>query len=122
MASNTTKKPTAYIICGFIGAGKTTFARKLESETGAIRITKDEWMVRVFGNKITSDGKFAKSYRNDIKKQLSELGVRPILYYVECPVEKMRERIVARSENPTKDSFEISGDMFDSYIKYWEPP
>jgi len=154
MASNTTKKPTAYIICGFIGAGKTTFARKLESETGAIRITKDEWMVRVFGNKITSDGKFAKydknvtalakdiafkilkagkdviidegfwekSYRNDIKKQLSELGVRPILYYVECPVEKMRERIVARSENPTKDSFEISGEMFDSYIKYWEPP
>ena len=147
-------KPTAYIICGFIGAGKTTFARKLEKETGAIRITKDEWIVNIFGNKITSDDKFAeydknvtalakeiafkilkagkdviidegfweKSYRNDIKKQLSELGVRPILYYVECPVEKMRERIVARSENPTKDSFEISGEMFDNYLKYWEPP
>ena len=154
MASNNTKKPTAYIICGFIGAGKTTFARKLEKETGAIRITKDEWMVRIFGNKITSDSQFAeydknvtslaidiafkilkagkdviidegfweKSYRNDIKEQLSKLGVRPILYYVKCPIEIMRERTVSRSENPTKDSFEISGEMFDSYLKYWEPP
>lgn len=154
MASNSTKKPTAYMICGFIGAGKTTFARKLESETGAVRITKDEWMVRVFGNKITSDSQFAKydknvtalardiafkilktgkdviidegfwekSYRNDIKRQLAELGAIPILYYVECPVGKMRERTVARSENPSKDSFEISGVMFDSYVKYWEPP
>ena len=43
-------KPIAHIIIGFIGAGKTTFARKLEKETGAVRFTKDEWMVRVFGN------------------------------------------------------------------------
>ena len=42
--------PLAHIIIGFIGSGKTTFARKLEKETGAIRFTKDEWMVRVFGN------------------------------------------------------------------------
>ena len=42
--------PLAHIIIGFIGSGKTTFARKLEKETGAIRFTKDEWMVRVFCN------------------------------------------------------------------------
>jgi predicted kinase len=44
------KKPVARIVIGFIGSGKTTFARKLEKETGAIRFTKDEWMVRLFGN------------------------------------------------------------------------
>ena len=44
------KTPTVYLICGFIGAGKTTFSKKLEKETGALRITKDEWMVRIFGN------------------------------------------------------------------------
>ncbi len=42
--------PVAHIIIGFIGSGKTTFARKLEKETGAVRFTKDEWMVRIFGN------------------------------------------------------------------------
>ena len=148
------KKPNAYIICGFIGAGKTTFARKLEKETGAMRITKDEWMVKIFGNEITSDKNFekydkkvtelakhiafkmlesgsdviidegfwAKSQRDDLKKNILDMGAKPILYYVECPVEEMRERVVGRSKIPPEDSFEISGEMFDSYVKYWEPP
>ncbi|MDO8498092.1 MAG: hypothetical protein Q7S61_06140 [bacterium] len=76
------KQPITYVISGFIGAGKTTFARKLEKEIGA----------------------------------------KPILYYVECPVEKMRERVVTRSKIPPEDSFEISGEMFDSYLKYWQAP
>jgi predicted kinase len=46
----TNNKPVAHIIIGFIGSGKTTFARKLEKETGAVRFTKDEWMVKIFGN------------------------------------------------------------------------
>ena len=148
------KQPIAYVICGFIGAGKTTFARKLEHETKAIRITKDEWIIKIFGNKITSDKNFAKydknitelakniafkilkagnnvildegfwarSERDDLKKKISEVGAKPILYYVECPVEKMRERVVTRSKIPPEDSFEISGEMFDSYLKYWQPP
>lgn len=48
-------KPVAHIIIGFIGSGKTTFARKLEKETEAIRFTKDEWIVRVFGNTPSKD-------------------------------------------------------------------
>lgn len=43
-------QPVAHILVGFIGSGKTTFARKLEKEAGAVRFTKDEWMVRIFGN------------------------------------------------------------------------
>ena len=148
------KQPIAYIICGFIGAGKTTFARKLEKETGAVRITKDEWMIKIFGNKITSDNNFekydhnviglaretafkilksgrdvvmdegfwAKSQRDEMKKKILEMGAKPIFYYVESSVEKMKERVVNRSKTPPEDSFEISGEMFDSYVKYWEPP
>ena len=61
------KQPIAYVICGFIGAGKTTFARKLEKETNAVRITKDEWMVKIFGNKITSDKNFEEYDHNIIE-------------------------------------------------------
>lgn len=32
-----------------MGAGKTTFARRLEAELGAIRFTHDEWMSRLYG-------------------------------------------------------------------------
>ncbi len=52
------------MICGFIGTGKTTFARKLEKETGAIRITKDEWIIKIFGNKIASDKNFERYDKN----------------------------------------------------------
>jgi len=147
------QQPTAYIICGFIGAGKTTFARKLEKETGAIRITKDEWVIKVFGNKVTSDKNFetfdknitelatdmafkilksgndviidegfwVKSQRDEIKKKIQQIGAKPILYYVKTPVELMKTRVISRSNNPPVDSFEINEEMFDKYLKYWEP-
>ena len=148
------KQPIAYVICGFIGAGKTTFARKLEKETGAIRVTKDEWIIKIFGNKITSDKNFevfdknitelardiafkilragkdviidegfwVKSQRDDIKKKIINVGAKPIFYYVECSINKMKERVIDRSKNPPTDSFEINEEMFDKYLKYWEPP
>lgn len=41
--------PRIYMIHGFVGVGKTTFARKLEQETNAIRFSPDEWMMDLFG-------------------------------------------------------------------------
>jgi len=148
------RSPTAYIICGFIGSGKTTFARKLEEKTGAIRITKDEWMVRIFGNKIPSDNNFerydnnvtklatdiafkilkagkdviidegfwVKSQRDELKIRIKEIGAKSILYYVICPTEVMRERTLKRNDQFSEFSFHITEDMFNNYLKYWEPP
>lgn len=42
-------KPIAHLLHGFIGSGKTTFARQLERECGAVRFSHDEWMVRLHG-------------------------------------------------------------------------
>lgn len=41
--------PTAHMIHGYLGAGKTTFARRLEQGLPAIRFTHDEWMARLYG-------------------------------------------------------------------------
>lgn len=40
---------TAHLIHGYLGAGKTTFARQLERSLPAIRFTHDEWMARLYG-------------------------------------------------------------------------
>lgn len=42
------KKTTLYIIQGFIGAGKTTFSRKLALETDAIHLNPDEWVSKLY--------------------------------------------------------------------------
>ena len=39
-----------HLIHGLPGTGKTTFARKLEEESGAVRLNHDEYMTALFGN------------------------------------------------------------------------
>lgn len=41
---------TAHLIHGYLGAGKTTFARQLERELPAIRFSQDEWMTQLYGD------------------------------------------------------------------------
>ena len=147
------RKPIVYIICGFIGAGKTTFAKKLEEKTGAVRITKDEWLIRLIGNDPTIDGFeeydkklcelsrdvafylvekgidviidegfWEKETRDEMRKRTDAIGAKAVMYYVDTPIETIRERVVGRNRNVTKDSFHISGEMLDNYLKYWQPP
>jgi predicted kinase len=47
--------PTAHLVFGFLGSGKTTLARKLERRHGAVRFTPDEWMARLFGEDPPAD-------------------------------------------------------------------
>lgn len=42
-------KPIAFLIHGYIGAGKTTLARRLEAEESAVRFTHDERMRSLYG-------------------------------------------------------------------------
>ena len=147
------RKPIVYLICGFIGAGKTTFAKKLEEKTGAVRITKDEWSIRFIGNDPTIDGYaewdtkiielsrdvafqlaekgidvimdegfWEKDTRAEMKRRIEAIGAKEVLYYLDTPIETIRERVVGRNNNLTKDSFKISREMVDNYLMYWQPP
>jgi predicted kinase len=42
--------PTAHLIYGYIGAGKTTFAKKLEHDAAAVRFSADEWVTTLYGD------------------------------------------------------------------------
>jgi predicted kinase len=147
------RKPIVYLICGFIGAGKTTFAKKLEEKTSAVRITKDEWSIRLIGNDPTIDGYeewdtkiielsrdvafqlaekgidviidegfWTKEQRDELRRKIDAIGAKAVLYYVETSIETIRGRVVGRNNNLTKDSFKISREMLDNYLKYWQPP
>lgn len=97
-----TSKPVAHIIIGFIGSGKTTFARKLEHETGAIRFTKDEWMVRLFGNTPPKD-KFEEydnkmaSLATDMALKCLKAGIDVIIdegFWVKEHRDEIREKVI----------------------------
>jgi predicted kinase len=40
--------PRVHLICGLVGAGKTTYADQLASEVSAVRFSLDEWMLRLY--------------------------------------------------------------------------
>lgn len=65
---------TLHLIHGFVGAGKTTFARKLESNISAIRFTHDEWMVKLYGYN-PPEQKFAE-YHARISNLIWELTLK----------------------------------------------
>jgi predicted kinase len=44
------QRPKAFLLHGFLGAGKTHLARRLEEEHRAVRFTHDEWMRRLYGD------------------------------------------------------------------------
>lgn len=54
--------PTAHLLHGFIGSGKTTYARRLEAELPAVRFTLDEWMARLYGQSPPAD-RFGEYFR-----------------------------------------------------------
>lgn len=118
-----------------------------------MRITKDEWLIRLIGNDPTIDGYedydskisglsrdvafqlvekgidviidegfWEKEQRALLRRRIEEIGAEEVLYYLDTPIETIRERVARRNVNPTKDSFKISGDLFDGYLKYWQPP
>ena len=104
----TNRQPVAHIVVGFIGSGKTTFARKLEQETGAVRFTKDEWMVRLFGNTPPQatfeeyDQRMA-SLATDMALKCLRAGIDVVIdegFWVKEQREEIRERVTSVGANP----------------------
>ena len=46
---------TLILLCGLPCAGKTTLARQLEREYTALRLSPDEWHVRLFGQDLEDE-------------------------------------------------------------------
>lgn len=67
---------TAHVLVGFIGSGKTTFAKKLEQDIPATRYSYDEWMIRLHGRNPPA-ARYAEYFKsvedliwNEIEQQL----------------------------------------------------
>lgn len=74
MTTNHIVKPTAFLLHGFLGSGKTTLAKQLEKQQDALRFTHDEWMVRLYGNDPPAD--VFPDYARRVFSQIEEVWTR----------------------------------------------
>ncbi len=64
------RQPTLFLTVGLPCTGKTTFARRIEAEHNALRLTKDEWVKALFGHE-------NPTWAQDvIEGRLIEIGLR----------------------------------------------
>jgi predicted kinase len=58
---------TLHLMVGLPGSGKTTLARKLERDCAALRLTVDEWHIRLFGGDVDDASDEADWTRHDAR-------------------------------------------------------
>ena len=68
--------PTIHLMHGFVGSGKTSYAKRLERELGAFRFTHDEWMVKLYGVDPPQE-KFAEYWKR-VEELIWEVAARAL--------------------------------------------
>jgi hypothetical protein len=77
--------PVLHLMCGLPCSGKTTLARSLERDLGALRLCPDEWMTRIVG-----DGR-DEAKRATVEAVQWEVAARALTLGLDC---HSRERVL----------------------------
>jgi predicted kinase len=137
------------LTCGLPGAGKTTLARQVAQERGAVRLSKDEWLwalgsspwdqtigarveqqlwqlaqeILPLGPSVVVDfGLWARSERDEMRTTARRLGVGVELHHLDVPLDELWRRIVARNASPDWDDQPISRADLDAWSAIFEAP
>jgi len=124
VASSGKRSPRLAIVSGLPGSGKTTHAKRLEHELGAIRFSADEWMdalgmnlweseprarieklqwklarelLALGTNVVVEWGTWARAERDALRTEARALGAAVELHYLDAPAEILLERVRLRN-------------------------
>lgn len=143
---------TVHLLCGKVGSGKTTFARRLE-QNGAVRFSVDDWMLRLYGPHmprkefdarlelclklilelserlatlgvpaVVDAGFWSRARRDETRERLGRAGVAFCLHYFDVPDSELWRRLELRNRELPPGTFEITREMFELFNGWFEPP
>ncbi|TCC55070.1 hypothetical protein E0H73_36300 [Kribbella pittospori] len=135
---------------GLPGAGKTTWARRLEAERAGVRLTPDEWMDALFGTSevdgrrwvlesemlwgvaarvlelgvdaILDYGCWSEEERDLFRTRAHDLGARTEIVVLDLPFDVLWQRIDARNAALPNGTFRITREELDQYSASFDVP
>ncbi|WP_229068883.1 ATP-binding protein [Actinoplanes sp. DH11] len=129
------RKPTLFLTVGLPGTGKTTAARRIESEQDALRLTKDEWVKALYGpenppaatdviegrliriglralelgtNVVIDFGLWSRDERSALRRAAADLGAAVEMHYLEVSPAEQRQRIDRRQAEAPDTTWPMS--------------
>ena len=143
------QRPLLITFCGLPGSGKTTTARQLERETGAIRLNTDEWMATLgidffdepFRNKlqaqlynhgktllrlghsiIVEDGHWSRAERDKQRVDARKLGAILELHYFDLSFDELWRRLDGRNTSGAYGTVPITKEQLQTYWQMFQRP
>ena len=129
------KQPTLFLTVGLPGTGKTTAARRIEVQRGALRLTKDEWVKALYGrdnpasasdviegrliqigmralelgtNVIIDFGLWSRNERSALRQAAADIGAAVEICYCELTPSEQRRRLAQRLAEAPHDTWPMS--------------
>ena len=130
---------TVHLLCGYMGFGKSTIARRLAAQYGAVILNDDEFMRELFGrdlpepefgaahdkvsaggNVIFDRGFWSRKSRADAVERIRHFCDSIQFHQIECDMETAKQRVLNRSKTDA-DALYIDESTFDELARFYEP-
>lgn len=149
LTNNVDQRPVLITFCGLPGSGKTTIAKQLEQETGAIRLNTDEWMaaldVDFFDEElheklqarlyelgksllkrgqsvIVEDGHWSREERDWQREDARKLGATLEMHYFDLSFDELWRRLKGRNAEATYGTAPVTKQQLQQYwLKFQKP-
>jgi predicted kinase len=143
------ERPTLFLTVGLPCTGKTTAARRIEAEHGALRLTKDEWVKALYGAEnppsaqdvlegrligiglralelgvsvVIDFGLWSLEERSALRQAAAELGARVELRYFEVTPDEQRRRLDQRQAEAPDTTWPMSDEELAEWAARFDVP
>lgn len=142
-------RPTLYLTVGLPGTGKTTAARRIETEHPALRLTKDEWMKALYGGEnperasdviegrlveialrtlelgasvVLDFGLWGKDERSSLRQAAADRGAEVVMLFCDLDPAEQRRRLDRRLAEEPHTTWPISEAELASWSDIFQRP